>query len=241
MFKKLIAICAFLVALSGMAWGATYSDFVQSDTTIGKSGLEPIHNYVAFYHYRVFDFGDSAFNSGTGVSNADVVRLFNVEPNTIIEEMGYRVTTAAVISGTSAEIGDGKDIDGFVGHDYAAYGMPFFDLSTANSGITWWGVRRFPISANGWTAGGTDGGISSFMVSGVSIGVDLGPSGSSTFEAVHVSSNEGPYFSSGASPYIDSDTLDMTLYTNKDYVLTSGYTGVTPVFEFYIKGFKRVP
>ncbi len=213
---------------------ATYTDFTSGDIMLSQPALSPVYDYVPFIHYRQFDLGDPSINEGSGVTNGDIVELFNVDPNTFIEEFGIRVTTAALISGTSAEVGDGADIDGYVGHNETrdANSAPWINLSKVNSGVSVWKL-----------IGPLTSGASYFAIAGVSfyqsasggIGVsDL------TFNAT---TNAGPYFTdiSGASPYMEEgDTIDMTVYADLDAMVTASTTGVTPVFEAYIRGFKRV-
>ena len=214
MRKKLFILISILAVLflGFNAGAATYSDFTSGDLTLSKSGLEPVHNYVSFIQYRQFDFSHANLHDGSGVTNGDVIRLFNITENTYIEEFGIRVTTAAIKSGTSAEIGDGADIDGFVGNGYTGV-IPFVDLSTVSSGASRWQAMR----------------QSTYVVSGVSV------NSNGTY-----ASNLGPYFNGGVSPYIGPDTIDMTVYVDKAFSPGAGWSGVTPTFEAYIKGFKRV-
>jgi len=234
MRKKLFIMIGILAVLffGFNAGAATYSDFTSGDLTLSRSGLEPVHNYTPFIQYRQFDFGHANLNDGSGVTNGSVVRLFNVTENTFIEEIGIRVTTAALYSGVSAEVGDGTDIDGFVGNSLTSKGIAFIDLSTDSSGISRWGA--WGIS----TTGSTD-----FQLSGVSVTIGLSPpSGTGTSAYISsstVASNAGPFFTSGISPYIGSDTIDMTVYTGSNTTAGSA-SGTTPVFEMYIRGFKRV-
>lgn len=232
-FTLCFAALALIVVGGGMAISATFTDFTSGDIKLSKSALEPAHNYVAFVNYRKFDFGDANLNGGSGVTNGDVIQLFNVPENTYIEEIGYRVTTAALQSGTSAEVGDGADIDGFVGNDYTSKGVAFFDLSKTSNGVSRWALTGI------YTTGATDS-----QISGVSMTVGLSPptgAGTSAFiSSITYASNHGPYFTSGISPYIGKDTIDMTIYVDKSFNPGTGKRGVTPVFETYIKGFKRV-
>lgn len=220
--KRFLIIMSILAVLCGTVWAATYNDFTSGDLTLSRSAIEPVKDYIPFIQYRQFNFGHANLNSGSGVTNGDVVTLFNVLQDTIIEEFGYRVTTAALRSGVSAELGDGNDIDGFVGNDYTDKGIPFIDLSTTSTGVSHFGTF----------AGPNYSGSTQFMVGGVSIYVG----GTST--PMEVNSNNGPYFTSGASFYLSDDTIDMTVYVPKDG--TTLYSGTTPIFEAYIKGFKRL-
>lgn len=232
MWKRIFTIFAvlLLVGISGTAMAATYNDFVSDDKILAKSALEPVHDYVAFINYRQFNFGHANINGASGVTNGDVIRLFNVPPNTFIEEFGYRVTTAAVITGTSAIVGDGANTSGFVANTYTTNGVPFVDLSSAKNGVSRWNV--YGPSTNGTT---------DFVLSGVSTTISIGGgTGGAAIYGVAMASNAGTYFTSGISPYIGGDTIDMTVYVDKAFNPGTGKAGVTPVFEAYIKGFKRV-
>ena len=240
MFKKFmlsIILGLLLMVPVGTVQSATYSDFTSGDNMLTRSALAPIHNYLPFIHYRTFDFSSGSLNDGSGVTNGDVVRLFNVDKDTIIEEFGIRITTASLQgqsatgqSGTSAEVGDGSDIDGFVGNNIEANRIPFIDLSNIRSSVSKWNLNPFPIMD-----GVIDGGATTFTLSGVSIsGVSSDP------YMITLDSNCGPFFSSGASPYLSPDTIDMTVYVDKAFSPGATWSGVTPIFEAYIKGFKRV-
>lgn len=235
--KKLFTILAiiFLGTVSfGPVQAATFTDFTSGNMTLSQPALTPVHTYVPFMHYRKFDLGHASFNEGTGVTNGGIVELFNVAPNTFIEEFGIRITRASIYSGVSAEVGDGTDIDGFVGNTFAANGVPFVDLSTVVSEITKWNLSPFPIFQ-----GIDDGGSTTFVLSGVSISViHQSASGVSPLQGITLNSNHGPFFSSGASPYITKDTIDMTIYTGSNAHSTR--SGTTPVFEAYIRGYRRV-
>ena len=254
MFKKLISILIFALLVSGTAWGATYTDFTSGDNTLSRSAVNPEHDYVNFIHYREFDLGASGLNEGSGVTRGDVIRLFEVEANTIITEIGLRVTTAAVYNGVYADLGDGNDPNGYVNSHtgQTVYGIPYVDLSHTYSGITRFSAEGYPFTSayhiGDAGATGDNTGASTFVVSGVSVtfnmnsvaGADIS-AGVSTIGYVEMQTNLGPYFSSGITPYLDGDTIDLTIYTDTADVLPIGSTGVTPVFEAYIKGFKRVP
>lgn len=237
----LTSILAALMIVYG-AWAATYTDFVSGDLTLSRSGIDPQPNWVPFIQYREFDFGHANINDGSGVTNGDIVRLFNVTADTYVEEIGYRVTRASLKSGTSAEIGDGNDADGYVGNDITTNRVPFVDLSNTSAGIS-----KFNVSGT-FLDGQNDGGATTFTLSGVSISL-LSPvngAGVTVFGGLYMASNNGPYFTdnSGASFYGSNDTIDMTVYVDKSFdptstSITSG-SGVTPRFEAYIKGFKRV-
>jgi len=206
-----LAVAAIiLIGLSGQGKAATLSDFVTGDHILSQSGYDPgTQARVPFYQARKFDFGAATLKGGSGVSNNDVVRLFTIPKDTIIMEIGIIVDTAAVNSGVSGEVGDGADIDGYVGNDNTAAGVPFIDLSTATSG------------ASVWQYTGLKG-----LVSGAS-------PAAGTF-----THNMGPYFSTkGASPYqTNSDTIDMTVYTPVEAAKTP-WSGATPVFRMWVKGF----
>jgi len=218
MRKKLFMIFILAALFMGFnAGAATLSDFTSGDMELSRSGLEPVHNYTPFIQYRQFDFGNASLQDGSGVTNNDVVRLFNVTENTIIVEIGVRVTTAALYSGCSAEIGDGTNIDGFVGNDYTAWGVPYIDLSTVSSGISRWQLLGPNLLPSGVTVADHTTNLMGALVA-----------------------NQGPFFYSGGSPYIGADTIDMTVYTNSTVYDTGNASGVTPVIEVYIKGFKRV-
>jgi hypothetical protein len=232
----IIAALALVVIGGGMAISATYSDFTSGDVTLSRSAIEPVHDYLPFIQYRKFDFGATGLNGGSGVTNGDVVKLFNVAANTYIEEFGYRVTTAAVKSGTSAEVGDTKDPDGYIGNDYdmSKHGIPFLDLSSTMTGVSFWNW----IGTNFLKTGS---GSSYFFLGGVSY-VITESAGTAGLQTIVPYSNHGPYFTSnsGLSPYIGGDTINMTVYVDKTHAPGSGKNGVTPVFEAYIKGFRRV-
>ena len=235
MKKYFITLALVLSLFLGIGvQAATYTDFTSGDIMLSQPALSPVYDYVPFIHYRQFDLGDPSINEGTGVTNGDVVELFNVDPNTFIEEFGIRVTTAALISGTSAEVGDGADIDGYVGHNEVrdADTIPWIDLSSISSGVSAWRLAG-PVSSG--ASHFAIAGVSHYMTSAAGIGVSA-----LTFTST---TNLGPYFTdaSGASPYIEEgDTIDMTVYVDLDAMVTASTTGVTPVFEAYIRGFKRV-
>jgi hypothetical protein len=221
----LIAVLALVVVGGGMALSATYSDFTSGNKAIAKSGIEPVHNYLPFIDYRKFDFGSAALNGGSGVTNGDVIKLFNVPANTYIDGFGIRVTTAAVASGTSCEVGDGADTDGYV-DNANLNGVGFINLSEAQTGVSMWNY----IGINSSSA------VSSFIIGGVKA-VGSAYTGSYT-----LTTNHGAYFTalSGLSPYIGPDTIDMVIHVDNQFAPGTGKSGVTPVFEAYIKGFKRV-
>jgi hypothetical protein len=229
----IIAALALIAVGGGMAISATYTDFTSGDIKLSKSGIEPTANWMPFVDYRKFDLGDANINAGSGVTHGDVVRLFNVEENTYIEEFGFRCTTAAVKSGTSAEVGDGADIDGYVGNTYSkytvapTYHIPGIDFDAAGTGVSRWAY-----------IGELTAGAGFINMSGISF-YYTGLTGTTAWGAA---SNHGAYFTSqsGISPYIGKDTIDMTFYVDKSFAPGAGKAGVTPVFEAYIKGFKRV-
>jgi hypothetical protein len=234
----MIFLVLLVCGMGGPVTAATYSDFVTGDLKLSKSALEPTSNWMPFVDYRKFDLSDQNINGGSGVTTGDVVRLFNVSSNTYIEEFGFRCTTAAVKSGTSAAIGDGATAAGFVATTYspyasaatARYNSSYVNFDAASSsGVSVW---RFigPLHAAG-------PGSFSVMLSGVSM--NQSNSGASPWV---VNANHGTYFTgqSGISPYINADTIDATFYVDKSFNPGTGKAGVTPVFEAYIKGFKRV-
>jgi len=219
--SSLIAGGVLIFALAGTGIAATYSDFTGDNLTLSRPGLSPVHDYTPFIQYRTFNLGSTALNSGSGVTHGDVVRLFNVLANTYIEQIGIRITTAAsYTSSVSAEVGDGADIDGYIGHANYSGGDNFINFGAVSSGISVWGY-----------IGETFAGTSAFMLSGVSLQDNDGTQALST--------NLGAYFTgSGLSPYIGPDTIDMTVYNGS--VATTQGAGVTVVFEAFIKGFKRL-
>ena len=231
-FNLLIAAALFL-SLSMTVQAATYTDFTSGDINLSQPALSPVWEYVPFIHYRQFDLGSPSLNDGTGVTNGDVVRLFNIGANTFIEEFGIRVTTAALISGVSAEVGDGADIDGYVGNNEVrhAASAPWIDLSALSTG----GVSAWRL------VGPVTSGASFFAMAGVSVYVTNTGAGAEAI-TLTATTNMGPYFTnvSGASPYLgEGDTIDMTIYVDKAFAPGTS-TGVTPVFEAYVRGFKRV-
>ena len=226
-FNLLIAAALFL-SLGTAVQAATYTDFTSGDIMLTQPALSPIYDYVPFMHYREFDFSSAGINEGTGVTNGDVVQLFNVLANTIITEFGIRPTTASLKSGTTAEVGDGDDPDGYVGHANIS-GLPYIKLDGTQSGVSVW--RHIGLIQSG---------ASEFMMSGVSV-VQSNVGDGITSMTNTLTTNHGPYFTSGYGQklYTSADTIDMTFYVDKAFAPGTS-TGVTPVFEAYIKGFKRV-
>jgi hypothetical protein len=209
-----------LVAVGGsMAISATYSDYVTNNKTLAKAAVEPVHNYTPFIDYRKFDMSSTAINAGGGVTSGDVIKLFNVAPNTYSTGIYFR-NMRALHAGTSAEIGDTADADGYIGNDYTY--VPYIDLdNAASTGVSIWR-----------NVGPYHSGVSNLQFSGVSLYFS-GP----TQAPLYLRSNHGPYFTSGISPYIGKDTINMTIYVDK---AVTPVTGVTPYFEMAIEGFKRV-
>lgn len=217
----LIAVLALVVVGGGMAISATYSEYTSGSKALSKSAVEPVHNYLPFIDYRKFDLSSVAIHGGSGVTNGDVIKLFNIAPNTYITGIYFR-NMRGLHAGTSAEVGDTSDADGYIGNDYTD--LPFIDLdNAASAGVSVW-----------QNVGPFHSGVSNVQFSGVSLYV---PGPFSTSSYLSLRSNHGPLFKTGISPYVGGDTINMTIYVDK--VMTP-LTGVTPYFEMAIEGFKRV-
>jgi hypothetical protein len=235
MHKRLLTTLVLALVLvgfvAGTAMAATISDFTSGNKSLSKAGIEPTQNWIPFVQYRKFDLNSSALST-SGVTNADVIRLFNVTKNTFITEIGF-MNLRALHTGTSAVIGDGNSASGYITNDYSSYvspklgiGVPFLDLTTVGSGLSVWQYMGQINSGSGYFA---RSGISMYVAGGT------GTAGATTWAQAH---NYGTYFTrSGITCYADNDTIDMTIYVDKSVGLTSR---VTPYFEAYIKGFKRV-
>lgn len=231
-WKRIVLIVAVLAicATGGFVGAATFSDFTSGDLKLSRSAIDPSPDYVPFIQYRKFDFNDSAFGSGSGVTGTDVGRLFNVGKDTFITEFGF-MNLRPLHTGTSATVGDGNDTSGYVASTYSHYntaagneiskGVPFIDFTTVGTGVSVWRYM-----------GPMSGGAGYVITNGVSQYYS-GSSGSTAWTVAH---NYGTYFTqSGISCYGSADTIDMTFLTDK-----ACGSRVTPYFEAYIKGFKRV-
>lgn len=222
--KRFILFMSVLVALAGIVFcgtvgAATYSDYVTGNITLTQPAIEPVTEYVPFIQYRKFDFSNAAIHGGSGVTNGDVVKLFNIPRDSFIEEIGF-MNLRALHSGTSATIGDAVDADGYIANSYYS-SMEFLDLSKIQTGVTRWK-----------NIGPTFSGTSYWYTQGVSVY----QAGTNTLTT---QTNHGAYFIRGVSPYAGpGGTINMTFYVNTNLALVT--VGVTPYFEAYIKGFKRV-
>ena len=115
--KTLLFIAIFALLFSGGVFAATYDDYVEAgaNPTHSKSAFDPgPQSRLMFFQARAFDFSSSALNGGSGVTDDDVIQLFDIPPNTYIMGFGFRITRAACMTGTSCTIGDGVDPDGIV-------------------------------------------------------------------------------------------------------------------------------
>jgi len=205
----LLAICLVSPVLS-----ATYDDYVSEggNSKLSQSAYDPGPNArVLFIEARAFDFSSTSFNSGSGVTHNDVVKLLDIPKDTYIVGIGFR-NLRACQSGTSAEMGDGADIDGYIGNTNTSE-VQYLDFSAVMSGMSI------------WQAGDLQGGF----ISGVSMSGGYGS---------EYTSNHGAYFTGGGgvSCYQSPDTLDMTFYVGNGLEASSG---VTPHFELMVWGFKR--
>lgn len=188
-------------------------------TWMTKHGYnEPGENFKGvFYQSGLVDCNDTKYFK-SGVTNGDIINLTYLPANTLVKSIGIMVTRAAIKSGTSAEVGDGADADGYIGNDYTSYSIPYVDLANATSGISIWAYKG-PIT----------GGAGFIIESGVSHWINE-TKGTSTWAVTH---NYGPYFTnaSGISPYISAKShIDMTVYVDK-----TASAGVTPAFKYLIE------
>lgn len=212
MKKFFLLIVTFIWALSGVAWATTYSDFVSGNISVSMPAHTPTDEYVMFMQKRVFDFGDSGFNAGSGVTGGDTVKMFNIPAGTYVMGFGYKVNTASIMSGTSALVGDTGVSDYYVKNNYTGR-IPFVDLSKVTTGASIWTFNLY----------------GSQIQSGVSQNGD-------NLENFH---NYGIAGASGVTCYNYKDTINMTLQVDKAFAPGAGYSGVTPVFEAFIWGFRK--
>lgn len=115
MFRKLSIVVAVLLLIASMGYAATYSDFVSGNNRLSQSAYQPQDEKSVWVQSRYINLGDSNFNSGSGVTNGDVVRCLTVPAGTIITEVGIYVVTGPIASasGVSATLGDGADPNGY--------------------------------------------------------------------------------------------------------------------------------
>lgn len=214
--KRFWGILATVLVIAGLmtipVQAATYNDYVSGGTNqaLGQSAYDPgTGSRLMFFQARTFDLNSSKF-SASGVTQNDVLPLFDVPKNTYILGFGFRnLRGLGSVSGVSAEVGDGADIDGYVGNDYTSNGVPFIDLTAANSGASVWQFTG-------------------------PLGLASGASVASSDTNITFVGNQGVYFKTGLSPYVGPDTIDMKFYVNKQKVAV---TGATPYFEAWVWGF----
>lgn len=156
---------------------------------------------TVYFQSGIVDCNDTKYFR-SGVTNGDVIQLVNVPINTIVRSIMIRPTRAAIKSGTSAVVGDGTDADGFITNSNLV--LNYLKLDVASGG----GASVWQISSPNQ------------MVNGVS------PFGLTTT----TTSNAGAFFTSGGSPYVGRDTIDMTVYVDK-----TATAGVTPQFQWMIE------
>jgi hypothetical protein len=210
-FFKTFAVVVLVLGMGiGAAWSETYAP--RSPATDPGAGSKHI-----FFQSGVVDCNDVKYFK-SGVTHGDVIQLVNLPNNTMVRSIGIRVTRASIVSGTSATVGDGVDPDGFITSTYAAYSVPYINLAAASTGVSVWN-HLGPITAG-----------AGFHFNN---GVSYYYTGSNGTTAWGSASNHGAYFVSGSgiSPYVDRDTIDMTIQVNKIDALS----GVTPKFEWIIE------
>lgn len=112
--KKFIfgLLLCFMLAMTGVAFGATYSEYVDGSVRNPNPVQVQVINKWMQLHRIVIDI--SQFNAGSGLDagEADVGQVLIIPKDCFVKQVWIRVTTAAPTNST-IDIGYGSDVDYF--------------------------------------------------------------------------------------------------------------------------------